>query len=69
VVREVARELAGRLAVVQVNTDLNPGLTTSYQIQMQGIPALLVIKGGQIVGRARGGMNKESLLEWVCTYL
>jgi thioredoxin-like negative regulator of GroEL len=63
VVREVASELAGRVAVVQVNTDLNPGLTSSYQIQ--GIPALLLIKSGQIVGRASGGMNKESLLEWI----
>ena len=65
--REVARELAGKAAVVQVNTDLNPGLTSSYQIQ--GIPALLLIKGGQIVGRTSGGMNKESLLDWIRTYL
>jgi thioredoxin 2 len=63
VVREVARELAGKAAVIQVNTDLNPGLAASYQIQ--GIPALLVIRGGQVVARTSGGMSKEALLNWI----
>lgn len=61
--REVARELAGKVAVIQVNTDLNPGLASSYQIQ--GIPALLVIQGGQVVARTSGGMSKEALLNWI----
>ena len=61
--REVARELAGKAAVIQVNTDLNPGLAASYQIQ--GIPALLVIRGGQVVARTSGERSKEALLEWI----
>ena len=65
--REVAGELAGKLAVIQVNTDLNPGLAASYQIQ--GIPALLVIKGGQVVARTSGGMSKEALLTWIRKFL
>lgn len=62
-VREVARELAGKAAVIQVNTDLNPGLASSYQIQ--GIPALLVIRGGQVLARTSGVMSKEALLNWI----
>jgi thioredoxin 2 len=67
VVREVAKELAGRAAVVQVNTDINPGLTSSYQIQ--GIPTLLLIKKGQVVARTSGGKNKEALLDWIHRYV
>ncbi len=65
--RAVARELAGRAAMVQVNTDVNPGLASSYQIQ--GIPALLVLRGGQVVARTSGGMSKESLLDWIRRFL
>jgi thioredoxin-like negative regulator of GroEL len=67
VVREVATELAGKAAVVQINTDLNPGLASSYQIQ--GIPALLVIKGGHVIARTSGGRSKEALLDWVRSFL
>lgn len=59
----MARELAGKAAVIQVNTDLNPGLASGYQIQ--GIPALLVLQGGQVVARTSGGMSKEALLHWI----
>jgi thioredoxin 2 len=67
VVREVAKELAGRAVVVQVNTDLSPGLTSSYQIQ--GIPALLLIKRGQVVARTSGGMSKAALLDWLRSHI
>ena len=63
VIREVAREVAGRAAVVQVNIDENPGLTSSYQIE--GIPAMLVIKGGRIVERISGERNKQVLVDLV----
>ncbi len=65
--RDVAQELAGKAALVQINTDLNSGLASSYQIQ--GIPALLLFKGGQLVGRTSGGMSKQALLGWIEKFL
>jgi thioredoxin 2 len=67
VVREIAAELAGKAAVAQVNIDLNPGLTSSYQIQ--GVPSLLVIKGGQVVERISGGRSKEALLDLILRHV
>ncbi len=65
--REVARELAGRVVVVQVNTDENPRLAQNYGIK--GIPALFLIKQGKVLDRTEGGMGKEVMLGWLGKYL
>jgi thioredoxin 2 len=61
VIRQVAAEMAGRGAVVQVNIDVSRGLASSYQIS--GIPTMLVIKGGQVVERISGERRKETLVD------
>ena len=60
--RTVAIELAGKAAVIQVNTDENPRLAQKFGIR--GIPALFGIKGGKVIDQTVGGMNKEGILEW-----
>ena len=55
----VAGEFLGKARVGKVNTDDNPKTATAYNIS--AIPALLVFKGGQVVDRFVGVVNKDKL--------
>jgi len=55
----VAAEYSGKARVGKVNTDDNPKTATEYNIS--AIPALLVFKGGQVVDRFVGVVNKDKL--------
>jgi thioredoxin 2 len=61
-VQEVAREMAGRGAVVQVNTEENPQLAARFNIR--GIPAIILFRGGRETDRISGTMEKTALLAW-----
>ena len=61
VVEEAAREYAGRLKVVKLNVDEAPGVSARYEVQ--GIPALVVIRDGQEVDRLVGAVSKQQLEE------
>jgi thioredoxin 2 len=66
VLEEVASNLAGRLVVAKLNVDDNPG--TAARLRIQGIPTLVLFKGGREVTRmigARGQAELESKLEAV----
>jgi thioredoxin 2 len=62
VVQEVARELAGKGVVVQVNSQENPRLADRFRIR--SIPAVLVLKRGQVIDSVNGAMDRNSLLAW-----
>lgn len=62
-VREIARELAGRGAVAQVNTQENPQVASRFGIR--GIPALVLLQRGKILGSLNGAQSKEAVLSWV----
>lgn len=63
----LAREYAGRLKVVKVNVDENPGL--SQQFQATSIPTLLVIKDGRVVDRIVGALPANDLKMRLFPYL
>ena len=56
---EVARERAGGLLVVKVNTDANPNVSMRYSIS--GIPTLILFKAGREAARAVGAVPKARL--------
>jgi thioredoxin-like negative regulator of GroEL len=58
----VAEKLAGRAAVVQVNVDENPQLSSRFGVT--GIPALFLIKKGRVVDRITGAQSAEAVVEW-----
>jgi thioredoxin 2 len=60
VLEEVASGLAGRLVVAKLNVDDNPG--TAARLRVQGIPTLVVFKGGREVTRMIGARDKADLL-------
>ncbi|MBF0371277.1 MAG: thioredoxin TrxC [Magnetococcales bacterium] len=59
----LAEELAGRLKVVKVNTDENPGLAKSYQIH--SIPTLMLFSEGDIQNKRMGAMPVGQLRNWI----
>jgi thioredoxin-like negative regulator of GroEL len=67
VVREVALELAGRCAVIQVNTRENPGLAGRFNIS--GIPAILMLRDGKVLDSISGAQEKGALLTWCRRHL
>jgi thioredoxin 2 len=67
VVREVALALAGRCAMVQVNTQENPGLADRFNIR--GIPALLLLREGKVIDSVSGAMEKGDFIAWCSRHL
>ena len=59
VVEELAKEYDGKVNVGKVNVDQNPNLSVNYGIT--SIPAILFIKGGQVVDKQIGAVPKSVL--------
>jgi thioredoxin 1 len=60
VVEEIAAEQAGKLVVVKVDADANPGLSRRYSAL--SLPSLLLFEGGAERTRIVGAMPKRRLL-------
>jgi len=60
---ELARERVGRLLVAKVDTDRNPESARRFGIQ--GIPTLIVFRGGRESGREVGAVPKPRLVQLV----
>ena len=67
VVERLSRELAGRLKVVKVNSDLAPELGQRFEVR--GIPTLMIFDRGQLVDRLTGAPGPGVLQNWVETRL
>lgn len=63
----VAREYAGRIKVVKVNVDENPGLAQDFEAS--SIPTMVVIKGDRIVDRIVGAIPPNELKMRLFPYL
>lgn len=62
-VRKLAEEFRGRLAVVKVNVDRQPAAASRFQVQ--GIPALMLFKGGKKVWSTAGALPYPQLKQAV----
>jgi thioredoxin 2 len=60
---EVATRLRGRVKLVKVNVDDNPGVSVRFQVQ--GIPTLLLFRDGQLVDKTVGARGSDQLEQWV----
>ena len=60
VIDQIAAEMAGRVRVAKLNVDENP--RTAGRFAVQGIPTLLVMKGGQEVDRIVGVQPKPEIV-------
>jgi thioredoxin 2 len=60
---EVATRLRGRMKLVKVNVDDNPGISARFGVQ--GIPTLLLFRDGQLVDTLVGARGANELEAWV----
>ncbi|GAA3932010.1 thioredoxin [Chitinophaga oryziterrae] len=59
VIEELSKDYAGQINVGKVNVDQNPQLSINYGIT--SIPAILFIKGGQVVDKQVGAVPRSVL--------
>lgn len=60
---KVAQQEAGLTLIVKVNTETLPGLSAQYNIQ--GIPALLLFKNGNLVAEQAGAQPASAIREFI----
>ncbi len=61
VIEELSKEYAGKVNVGKVNVDHNPEVSMTYGIT--SIPAILFIKGGQVVDKLVGAQPKTNFVK------
>lgn len=60
----VAKELAGKVKIVKLDVDQNPGTTTKYAIM--AMPTLILFKDGKPAAQHTGAMvQKAQLQAWI----
>ncbi|MBO9732347.1 MAG: thioredoxin [Chitinophaga sp.] len=59
VIEELSKDYAGKVNIGKVNVDQNPELSINYGIT--SIPAILFVKGGQVVDKQVGAVPKAVL--------
>lgn len=66
-VEQISDELSGKLKVVKVDVDRNPGIAQAFRVQ--SIPMLAVIADGQVANLQQGVLPKEAILDMVRPFL
>ena len=61
VIEELAKEYDGTVNVGKVNVDHNPQISMNYGIT--SIPAILFVKGGQVVDKLVGAQPKANFIK------
>ena len=60
---EMAAEMEGRVTIVKINIDDNPGVPSKYGVR--GIPTLMLFKNGEVAATKVGAAPKSQLVDWV----
>jgi thioredoxin 1 len=60
---EISAEMQGKVKIVKVNVDENPGIASQFGIR--SIPTLLMFKGGKQVSQKVGAAPKGDLSRWI----
>ena len=63
VVDALAEELAGQVAVYNVDVDANPDLAMQYRVM--SVPSLLLFKDGQVAGQIVGYQSADEIKAFI----
>ncbi len=63
VLNEIASEYVGKLKIVKLNIDENPGTPPKYGIR--GIPTLILFKNGEVEATKVGALSKSQLATFI----
>ncbi len=61
IIDEIAEEMGDKIAVGKVNVDENQELAAEYKVR--SIPAIFILKDGEVVDSFVGVTDKDSILE------
>ena len=61
VIEELSKEYEGKVNIGKVNVDHNPQISMNYGIT--SIPAILFVKGGQVVDKLVGAQPKSNFVK------
>ncbi|MCB0350664.1 MAG: thioredoxin [Bdellovibrionales bacterium] len=64
---EIANEMNGKVRVVKINIDENPGVPSQFGIR--SIPTMILFKGGQNVEQILGNLPKENIVEMISRHI
>ncbi|HYB10017.1 MAG TPA: thioredoxin [Alphaproteobacteria bacterium] len=64
---DLARDMSAKIKVAKLNVDENPKTPQKYGVN--GIPMLMLFKGGQVAAMKMGTLAKSKLYEWVQSVL
>src|SRR5271170_673648 len=60
---EISKSLDGKVKIVKLNVDENPGTAAKFGIM--SIPTLMLFKDGQLASRQVGAAPKQKLEQWI----
>jgi thioredoxin 2 len=63
VLEQLARERAGRLKLVKVDSDVAPQVSRRFEVQ--AIPTLVLLKNGRVLARQVGAAPAPTLRAWL----
>ncbi len=67
IVEKLAGDYGGRVKVVKLDTDASPQIAARYSVQ--GIPLLVLVRGGEEVDRLVGAVPEPQLRQWLESHL
>lgn len=60
---EISTEMADKVKITKLNTDENPEIAAQFGVQ--GIPTLILFKGGEVADIKVGVLSKTALSHWI----
>jgi thioredoxin 1 len=60
---EISAEMEGKVKIVKINVDENPGV--SAKLGIRSIPTLMLFKNGQLAAQKVGAAPKGELVKWI----
>lgn len=64
---EIATELQGKVRIVKINIDENPGIPSKFGIR--SIPTMILFKEGRDVEQLLGNLPKENIVEMLSRHI
>ena len=64
---DLAKEFAGKVKIVKINVDENPG--TAGRLGIRSIPTLMLFKEGKVASQKVGAAPKGELAKWISAAL
>ena len=63
VIEELTQEFDGKVKILKMNVDENPGTPSKFGIR--AIPTLIMFKGGEVVDQITGAVGKSQLQDLI----